>query len=34
MAGETRRLAEFASGLAYGDIPEPVIAISRSYILR
>ena len=33
MAGETRRLAEFASGLAYGDIPAPVIAITKACLV-
>jgi len=33
MAGETRRLAEFASELAYDDIPTPVIAITKACLV-
>jgi 2-methylcitrate dehydratase PrpD len=33
MAGETRRLAEFASALAYDDIPAPVIAITKACLV-
>jgi len=33
MARETRRLAEFANGLAYDDIPAPVIAITKACLI-
>lgn len=33
MAGETKRLAEFATALRYEDIPEPVIAITKACLI-
>jgi 2-methylcitrate dehydratase PrpD len=33
MAGETRRLAEFATTLRYDDIPAPVIAITKACLI-
>ncbi len=33
MAGETKRLAEFAVALRYEDIPAPVIAITKACLI-